>query len=375
MNLAFILESSFNSGGIERMLTTIANAMSEVHNVSAITAFNEGRKDFFPFNEKVKRIDLCIVRNNYKKRTKLKNEYKERLGHWLKENPQDIVISLGSLEFFFLPYINDGSKKIFWFHFAFNYDIMTSRQSSNKLINVLIGKVKRMRRIKIAKKYDTVVVLSKKDYESWHKYLNNVTFIYNPITISPQPVIDYGIKRAIAVGRIEYQKGFDYLVQAWAITNRKFPDWKLDIYGGGATKEIEYLQSIINRYNLQGIVNLKGRTDNITKAYSEHSFMILSSRYEGFALVLVEAAACGLPLISFDCEQGPSEIIEDGRNGYLVSPVGNVEELARKIMILMNSLKKRKAMGRVAFKMSAHYGIPNIKREWLNLFESMNKRT
>ena len=68
MNLAFILESSFNSGGIERMLTTIANAMSEVHNVSAITAFNEGRKDFFPFNEKVKRIDLCIVRNNYKKR-------------------------------------------------------------------------------------------------------------------------------------------------------------------------------------------------------------------------------------------------------------------------------------------------------------------
>lgn len=371
MKITFVIESSYGSGGMERMLATIANAMSESYDISVVTAFNNNRKEFFPLNDSIERTDLGIVREKYSSPKEVKSEYKKRLADFLTSTPQDIVISLGSLEFFFLPEIKDGSKKIFWFHFAFNYDVMTSRKTSIKWMNTLIGKLKQLRRIKIAKKYDAVVVLSKNDYESWHKYLNNVTYIYNPLTIRPIQVADYGVKRAIAVGRLEYQKGFDYLIQAWAIVHHKFQDWELDIYGKGTTEYKNYLKDIINRTNLQGIVNLMGRSDNISKAYSHHSIMILSSRYEGFGLVLVEAATCGLPLVSFDCEQGPSEIIENGKNGYLVSPVGNVKELADKIMSLMASSQKREEMGKQAKIMSERFSLDRIKTEWLQLINKL----
>ncbi len=368
MNITFALESSFDSGGMERMLATIANALAGTYNVTVLTAFNEERKDFFPFKENVRRVDLGIERGKYPKTNDLKREYKKRLGDWLMCNHQDVTVSLGSLEFFFLPDIKDGSKKVFWFHFAFNYDLMTSRYTRFQWLNSCIGHLKRWRRIRIAKRYDNVVVLSRSDLRSWRKHLVNVSFIYNPITISPKPVADYGVKRAMAVGRIEYQKGFDFLVQAWTLVREDFPDWQLDIYGSGTTDDVNNLQALINTASLQGIVNLKGRTDDIANVYSEHSLMILSSRYEGFGLVLVEAAACGLPLVSFDCEQGPSEIIENGKNGYLVSPVGNVKGLADAIRKQLGDEERRKEMGSNAMVMAERFSLDRISKEWMRLF-------
>lgn len=284
-------------------------------------------------------------------------------------NHQDVTVSLGSLEFFFLPDIKDGSKKVFWFHFAFNYDLMTSRYTRFQWLNSCIGHLKRRRRIRIAKKFDKVIVLSKNDLKSWRKYLNNVTYIYNPITINPKLVVDYRVKRAIAVGRIEYQKGFDYLVKVWTKVHDNYPNWQLDIYGGGAKNDIDGLQKQIDASNLHGIVNIKGRTDDIAKAFSVHSIMILSSRYEGFGLVLVEAAACGLPLVSFDCEQGPSEIIEEGKNGYLVSPIGNINGMANAIYKLIQDENLRKSMGAKAKQMSEQFSLGKVYKEWLNLFK------
>lgn len=369
MNITFILETSFNSGGMERMLATIANALSDTYHITVLTAFNEGRKDFFPFKENVKRVDLGIVRENYCKPKDLKKEYKKRLGDWLMRNRQDVTVSLGSLEYFFLPDIKDGSKKVFWFHFAFNYDLVTSRYTRFQCLNSCIGLLNRRGRIRIAKRYDKVVVLSKKDLKSWRKFLNNVTYIYNPITINPKPVLDYGAKRAVAVGRVEWQKGFDLLVKAWAKIHDNYPDWELDIYGGGAKNDIDGLQRQIDASNLHGVVNIKGRTDDISKAYSEHSIMILSSRYEGFGLVLVEASACGLPLVSFDCEQGPSEIIDEGKNGYLVSPVGNIEGLADAICKLIQDGNLRKSMGAKGKQMSEQFSLDKVYKEWLYLFK------
>lgn len=369
MSVTFILESAFNSGGMERMLATIANALSDSYHITVLTAFNEGEEDFFPFKENVRRVDLGIERGKYPKTNDQKREYKKRLDDWLMGNHQDVTVSLGSLEFFFLPDIKDGSKKVFWFHFAFNYDLMTSRYTRFQWLNSCIGHLKRRRRIRIAKKFDKVIVLSKNDLKSWRKYLNNVTYIYNPITINPKLVVDYRVKRAIAVGRIEYQKGFDYLVKVWTKVHDNYPNWQLDIYGGGAKNDIDGLQKQIDASNLHGIVNIKGRTDDIAKAFSVHSIMILSSRYEGFGLVLVEAAACGLPLVSFDCEQGPSEIIEEGKNGYLVSPIGNINGMANAIYKLIQDENLRKSMGAKAKQMSEQFSLGKVYKEWLNLFK------
>lgn len=373
MNITFILESAFNSGGMERMLATIANALSDTYHITVLTAFNEGRKDYFPFKENVKRVDLHIEKAKIPRLKELKGEYKRRLGDWLVENRQDVTISLGSMEFFFLPGIKDGSKKVFWFHFAFNYDLMTSINSSSKwLLGYCIGYLKRMRRLMVAKRYDAGVVLTNIDLASWRRYLKNVVRIYNPLTIDPISVNDYGIRRAIAVGRIQPQKGFDYLVDAWSIIHGKYPDWHLNIYGDGTKEDISFIENLINDKHLKGVVNLMGSTSDIAKAYSEHSIMVLSSRYEGFGLVLVEAASCGLPLVSFDCEQGPSEIIEEGKNGFLVSPVGNTKGLAEAICKLIRDENLRKIMGTKAKQVSEPFSLDNITNEWIEFFHNLN---
>lgn len=371
MNITFVLESTFNSGGIERMLATIANAMAAAHKVAVVTAFNEGRKDFFPLSKDIERNDLGIRSADYSKPKALKAEYKHRLAQWLTSNKQDVVVSLGSLEFGFLPDINDGSKKVFWFHFAFNYDILTSRRTPWQWANTLIGHIVRRKRIAVARKYDKVVVLSKSDLKSWQKYLNNVCYIYNPITIKPRQVSDYKVKKALAVGRIERQKGFDYLVEAWEIVNKRFPDWQLDIYGGGTEQETAKLQRQINALGLERSITLKGRTEDIASAYANHSVMVLSSRYEGFVLVLLEAAACGLPMVSFDCKQGPVEIISNGEDGYLVSPVGNTQGLAEAICRLAADNDLRHQMGQKAKANSERFALEKITQEWLTLFENL----
>lgn len=372
MNITFILESSFSSGGMERMLATIANALSDTYNVTVLTAFNEGRKDFFPFKEGVKRVDLHIERAKFPRPKELKGEYKTRLEDWLMENRQDVTISLGSLEFFFLPDIKDGSKKVFWFHFAFNYDLMTSQNSRCKLLNFVRGQLKRTRRLMVARRYDASVVLTNIDLASWRRYLKNIVRIYNPLTIAPVSVNDYGVKRAIAVGRIQPQKGFDYLVEAWSIIHVKYPDWHLDIYGDGTKDDISFIENLINDKKLKGIVNLMGSTSDIAKAYSEHSIMILSSRYEGLGLVLVEAASCGLPLVSYDCEQGPSEIIDEGKNGFLVSPVGNIKGLADAICKLIQDENLRKTMGAKAKLMSEQFSLEKNTQDWVLFLQGLN---
>ncbi len=370
MNIAFCLESTFNSGGMERMLSVIANAIGQEHKVTVITAFNEKRQDFFPFEKMVRRIDLGIKRGDFVHSSKnLKAIYRNRLEKFLLENPQDITISLGSLEFFFLYKLNDTSKKIFWFHFALNYDIMTCHVSQYRYVNHLIGKIKTYRRLYYAKKYNHVVCLSKQDLLRWGKHIKHVSQIYNPICIEKFASPDYKAKKVIAVGRLDKQKGFDVLIYAWKKLSTQFPDWSLDIYGEGSLKE--QLQKQINDLSLQQVVKLQGRTANIAQEFSRHSLMVLSSWYEGFGLVLCEASVCAIAQVSFDCESGPSEIIHDHKSGILVQPVGDCEKLAKALSEMMESKDKREQYGQYAEQIAQNFALPIIKQQWLNLFQTI----
>ena len=364
MNIAFCLESSFNSGGMERMLSVIANAIGYSETVTVITAFNEGRTDYFGFNDCVRRIDLGIRREAYGKRG-LKRQYRHLLERCLIDNPQDVTISLGSLEYIFLPTLKDGSKKVLWFHFALNYDMMTCHVSKFRAVNRLVGTLKTYRRLWLARKYDQVVCLSKEDLKRWRRHLSNVTQIYNPITITKTKDPDYSAKRVIAVGRLDGQKGFDFLIAAWKLVHERFPDWLLDIYGEGDMREP--LQRQIDGLGLGDRVVLRGRTQNISQEYARHSIMVLSSRFEGFVLVLCEASACALPLVSFNCESGPSEIIEDYKSGILVKRVGDIQGLAFALGELMSNEYARRRMGQYAEQMSHRFGLSEIVEQWREL--------
>ncbi len=366
MNIAFCLESSYNSGGMERMLSVVANVLCADYDVTVITAFNNGRPDFFGFDKGVRRVDLSIKRDDFAPRRQ-KQEYKVRLERYLVDNPQDVTISLGSLEYFFLPVLKDGSKKVLWFHFALNYDVMTCHVSRLRAVNRLVGTLKTYRRLWLARRYDHVVCLSKEDLKRWRRHVSNVSQIYNPITITKTKNPDYSARRVIAVGRLDDQKGFDYLIEAWKLVSERFPDWALDIYGEGDLRES--LQRQIDGLGLSGCVLLKGRTQNISKEYAQHSIMVLSSRFEGFVLVLGEASVCALPQVSFNCQSGPSEIIEDHKNGILVKRVGDIQGLASALGELMSNEDVRRRMGQHAEQLSYRFALPEIIRQWRELLD------
>ena len=272
MHIAFIIEADYNSGGMERMLSTMANRLTEWFDITIITAFNEGRESFFTISETVKQVDLGLAQDDYPSGKLRKKAYRERLEAYLVAHRQDVCISLGSLEYGFLPRIKDGSKKVLWFHFALNYDLLTTHMSSISLVNRCVGRLRQARRLLCARGYDRVVVLSKADARQWRRFVRHVSVIYNPVTIKPQRVVDYSVKRAMAVGRLDRQKGFDTLIAAWKKVVARYPDWQLDIYGDGPQKE--ELQRLIAAEGLQQTVFLHGRTDDIASEYAHHSLFV-----------------------------------------------------------------------------------------------------
>lgn len=195
--------------------------------------------------------------------------------------------------------------------------------------------------------------------------MSNVSQIYNPNTITKSNEPDYTAKRVIAVGRLDPQKGFDVLISAWKRVAELYPDWTLDIYGEGDSRQS--LQRQIDELSLGDRVFLRGRSNDMSEEFARHSIMVLSSRYEGFGLVLCEASVCAVPQVSFSCESGPSEIISDRESGILVSPVGDEKKMADTLTELMASESLRRKMGLCAERLSHRFALPTIVGQWRSL--------
>lgn len=193
--------------------------------------------------------------------------------------------------------------------------------------------------------------------------------IPNPIAGYQEGLIsDCSAKLVIAVGRYAPQKGFDLLIPAWAKVIEKHPDWILKIYGEGGLKE-SYLRQIKD-LSLDHNCFLEEPVKDIYNKYAESSIFVLSSRYEGFGMVITEAMSCGLPVVSFSCPCGPKDIIDDGVNGLLVNK-NDINQLAEKINYLIEHDLIRKEMGKAALLNSEKYKMENISKLWNNLFQSI----
>ena len=191
------------------------------------------------------------------------------------------------------------------------------------------------------KQLDRFIVLTHEDRESWPE-LPHVEVIPNFICHMPNEVSTCQEKRVIALGRYTDQKGFDLLFDAWAYVEHSHPDWRLDIYGSGNR---EYYQTLADKRGLKNVVCHDAVRD-VSTIYTSASIYVLSSRYEGFGLVLIEAMAHGLPVVSFDCPCGPRDIISHGRTGLLVKN-GDTTQLAQALLrIMRTSPEVRCRMGR-----------------------------
>jgi glycosyltransferase involved in cell wall biosynthesis len=229
-----------------------------------------------------------------------------------------------------------------------------------------VGKLKRL---------DQLVVLTDKSKAAWPE-LSNVTVIPDPITIevkSEKVKSEKCVNRVVTIGRYAYQKGYDLLLQAWAELSRireleNGEEWTLDIYGQG--DQTDYRQLMAELGIDSNRCHLNGPVEDVVKAYQDSSIFVLSSRFEGFGMVLIEAMACGLPVVSFDCPAGPDEIITDGVDGLLV-PSGDVHALAGKLMTLMADEALRERLGQQARQSARRYEMAAIATQWKDLFDQL----
>lgn len=349
-----------NSGGMEHVLSVCATALCKEIDVSIMTIYQCGRPYFYPLDKDINTFDLGL------KNVSNKRLLKQRLAEFLLHQKFDIVVSLGGIDMFYLHSIKDCSKKIVWFHFTYNVAYALWLKGSHTLVTKAKGYLRHLKRIFYARQFDYVVVLSKADADLWRRHTDKVSVIYNPVTLDNPMQSSLDKKSVISVGRLDYAKGYDYLIDAWKLVTQEHPDWSLNIYGEGELRS--QLQERIDKQQLSERVKLCGRTSSIGEKYAQHSMYVMSSRSEALGLVLLEASVCGLPLIAFDCPSGPREIIQDGKNGYLVQQVGDIEELAKAIDKLIEHSELRKQMGKKAFEMvEKSFSLEVIKQQWIDL--------
>lgn len=356
--IAIITNTLFNSAGMERVLTDRANALCDEYDITLITRNQGNRPDFFPLNNSVHRIDLKVDN---------KSDYENKLSDLLCSNHYDITTSTGGDEMWFLWKIKDGSRKILEFHFSFDVSRMWMADVRNPIKRWLGIRLQTLHRIKHARHYDLVVALCKTDARKWKRWCRHVEFTYNPTSIHPTESSLCSFKTVVAVGRLDMQKGFDYLIDAWRQVNKKHSDWQLNIWGeGDSHKE---LQNQIDACGLTNKIRLCGRTDDIESKYLNSSVYVCSSRGEAFGLTIAEAEACGLPVVTFACPNAPAELVEDSVTGYVVHRVGDTDGLADRICKLIeDGAEKRRTMGAAGQKFAQQFSMKNIMHKWRKIY-------
>ncbi|MBR4996063.1 MAG: glycosyltransferase family 4 protein [Alistipes sp.] len=342
--------------------------------VTVVTTDQKGREPFYAFPGGVKIVDLGINYtddNNknpigkilgYLKRRRL---HKKRLTELLMQEKADIVVSLFPSESSFLPQINDGSKKVLELHFNKFFRLQYNRSG----LLGLIDSWRTREDEKLVRKFDKFVVLSNEDRGYWGD-LSNIEVIPNAALFDGEDYSSTESHRVIAVGRLDYQKGFDRLVKAWDIVQRdeQLKSWRLDIFGQGEWQDM--LQRMIDELGLQDSIKLNAPTKNIGQEYASSSMLVMSSNYEGFPMVMIEAMAKGLPVVSFDFKCGPKDIISHGENGLIVKN-GDIEALAQAMKKMMLNNEERRQMGERARKVVNEYSEEVVMRKWITLFDSL----
>ena len=381
MKIMYIYAELTIKGGTDKVLSDKASYLTEHgYDVTIVTEAQMGREPIFPLSPKIKLIDLGLNFNkqyaqSFIHRTytyfKLIRIYKKRLRGIIKREKPDIVITTMARSLDFITNYKDNSIKIGEAHTTKyhlrNLHLMEEKGGYFKYIARYIRK----RQIANARKLSALVLLTPEDAKDWAG-ITKTYVIPNSIKYIPQESSKLENKKAIFVGRYNDAKGYEYLIEAWNIVHQKHPNWIIDIYGSGELHD--NVEQWINESQLQKSMIMHEPTNNIMEKYLESSICVVSSRYEGFSMAIIEAMSCGVPCVSFDCPFGPRNIIKNGEDGLLVEHL-NSQALANGICRLIENTEFRMQLGEKAKVNIQRFSQDIIMKKWTDLFNSLVKQS
>lgn len=317
------------SGG-ERVASILSKGLAKFYRVHLISINGKGEAPFYAVDEAVTYTPLL---EGHERMRKTLLPAGKAIRRYAKENGIDVLLSIGGNvnAFLFLATVGTKIKSVFCEHLNL---IMANKSFSNRVMRDMGVRF-----------VDKIITLTKRDREVYISHYklpeDKVGYIYNwmdDTLFQTKPVYNTQSKRIITVGSLGPQKGYDMLVPAAKLVFRKHPDWQWDIYGDGPLYST--VQAAIVENHLEDNLHLMGATSSVYDKYEDYAFYVMTSYYEGLPMVLLEAKAKGLPIVSFDCLTGPSEIVNDGVDGLLVSPE-NVEEMAEKVCYMIENPERR----------------------------------
>ena len=377
MHILYIYSEISIMGGTDKVLVEKANYLAtHGYQVTVVTEAQMGRDLSFPLEPTVKYIDMGLDFNkqyqpNIFKRAyiyfSLRRKYRKRLKKVLMVEKPDIVSVIVGRSLDFIADIHDGSIKIVEAHttkhFLRSYHLMEQKGGVFKYLAQYL----RWNMCRHIARLDGIVLLTQRDADDW-KEAKRTFVIPNAVPYYPKESSTLDNKQVIMVGRYNDAKGYDYLIPAWTMVHQRHPDWVLNAYGSGELHD--QVVKWIEECHLEDSFILHEPTSNITEKYLESSICVLSSRYEGFSLVILEAMACGVPFVSFDCPHGPRNIIRHEEDGLLVEYL-NSQALAGGICRLIEDESFRKRLGANARKNILRFSQESVMQQWEMLFANI----
>ena len=349
------------SGGGERVAVSLANELTKKYEVHLIGITTKQSDLFFKINSQVK------YSNFFDHRVRLsKNILKisKMLKKYFIDNEIEVAFGIGITANVFLSLAGIGTQTKVALCDHTN-SITDNREFSQK--------VQRYVGTKLA---DKIITLTQEDRQNYIKKYGIseeiIEYIYNWKENIPSDTLSYNKEstKIVTVGRFDYQKGYDYLVQVAKKVLSEKSGWTWEIYGSGNQDEVDKIRDLINENDLQDRLVIKGLEKNQDLIYGDKGIYVMTSRYEGLPLVLLEAQQYNLPIVSFRCPTGPSEIVEDGINGFLIDCY-DTGQMSEKLLELMKNDDLRQSFSEHAKDNMDKFDKNKILNQWIYLIEEI----
>ena len=370
MRILYITDALAVWGGIERVLSDKMNwfVREYGYEIYVVTADQGAHPIPFPLDERIHVKDLNIRFHQQYQYRGLKRILKYRELEQLFRNRMILYIS--EIKPDVISCIRDGYASavlgtkmsipvIFESHAMYRDVLFENSTLSHRFITY--WKRRKLRKL------DQLITLTQGDAEDWKRVCNNVCVIPNVVHLNESGNYSQcNSKKAIFVGRFDVQKDFGTMLKVWSLVQKRHPEWILNVYGNGELKP-KYEELVADK---KMNVVIHPAVPDIMEKYKESSMLLMSSLYEPFGLVLVEAMSCGLPVVAFNCPYGPSDIINDGIDGFLVEN-RNIEAFADRVCQLMENDDLRQRMGKSAILSAQRYKAGAIMPQWKSLFTNL----